>query len=200
MFYRAFRIALAVMLAIGGPVQAQTGAGDGASGGYGGGYGGGGGATAGLSSTTTRAVTRTIKREINYCRRLDTVYRYDCYRQAYIVASRHMNGNPAYAEAQKALDGVVASLDGIVKRNADPAAPRAQRNLQTFTPIKPAAAPQAKKEFVKALDEAETILLRSADKGNVHFARIAEAVNSNKVLMRSRLQPGLTGRPETAFA
>lgn len=199
MVFRVFQVFLIAAMALCGPVEAQTGGTNGGRGGYGGDFGGGGAST-GLSSVTTRAVTRTITREIKYCRRLDTVYRYDCYRQAYSLASRQLNGNPSYAEAQKALDGVVAALDGIVKRNIDTAAPRAQRNFQTFTPIRPEAAPKAKKEFIAALDEAETILLRSADKGNVHFARIAEAVNSNKVLLRSRLEPEPADRRRTAFA
>lgn len=162
-------------------------------GGYGGGSDGGGG-SAGLSSATTRAVTRILKRDFAGCRRLEPVYRYDCYRVVYTQAAQQLNGRPAYAEAQKALQAVASSLDRTVRRNADASAPRVQRNFQTFTPIKPAALPRAKADFTKALDEAETVLLRSAEQGNVHFARIAEAVNSNKVLLRSLLRlPGGSG-------
>ncbi|MFV0513419.1 MAG: hypothetical protein ACK5MY_07280 [Jhaorihella sp.] len=168
-----------------------------------GGYGGsaGEGVSAGLSGITTRAVTRTLKRDMASCRKLSAVYRYDCYRKTYTLASRQLNGQPAYREAQAALDGVVAALDRIVERNADPSAPQAPRNLQTLTPIKPAALAQAKREFTQALDEAETVLLRSAEQGNVHFARIAEAVHSNKVLLRSLLLwPGGPARTAVRFA
>ena len=83
-----------------------------------------------------------------------------------------------------------------MRRNADPATPPVRKRFQQFQPIKPAALPKAKAEFTKALDEAETALLRSPDQSGTHFARIAEAVHSNKVLLRTLLTPG---RLETAF-
>lgn len=154
---------------------------------YGGMTGSYGGSAAGLSNATTRAVVRTIRRETVYCLSVEAVYWYDCCRQAYTFASKQLNGQPSYAEAQKALDIIVGSLDRTVRRNGDPATPAKRRNLQSYAPIKPAAVAQARKDFIVALDEAETILLRSAEKGNVHFARIAEAVHSNKVLLRALL-------------
>jgi hypothetical protein len=40
------------------------------------------------------------------------------------------------------------------------------------------------------LEKAETILLRSPTNKQEHYTRIAEAINSNKVLLRSALLPG----------
>lgn len=192
MVLRIFVLVLGLIAVLSAPASADRD-------GYGG--GGGEGASAGLSSATTRALTRTLRRDIANCLKLSPVYRYDCYRKTYMLASRHLNGRPAYAEAQAALDGVAASLERIVKRNADPSAPQARRNFQSFTPIRPAALAQAKRDFTRALDEAETVLLRSAEQGNVHFARIAEAVNSNKVLLRSLLlMPGDPARWAVRFA
>lgn len=188
------RLLLCLSLAMASPVLAYEG-----QGGDGGGVSDGG-TVGGLSATTTRLVVRTLKRGIKGCRRLDSVYRYDCYRQTYHLAANHLNGRPAYRDALTALVEVERSLDQIVRRNADPAAPPARKNFQKFRPIKPAALPRAKAEFTKALDEAETALLRSPELGGIHFARIAEAVHSNKVLLRSWLNPGRLNRLFTEFA
>ncbi|MCA0871941.1 hypothetical protein LCL97_13965 [Seohaeicola saemankumensis] len=148
------------------------------------------GASAGLSNATTRKVVRILKREFDRCQSVESIYRYDCYRQTYKLAGDQIAGNPAYAPALRALDGVETRLQTITRTNRDPAAPLKRKGFQTFTPIKPAAVPKSKVELRRALDEAETILLRSAaDTGQVHFTKIAEAVNSNKVLLRSLLAP-----------
>jgi len=194
MFTRFLRLLLCLSLILATPVLAYEG--------QGGGYSGttGGGAAGGLSTATTRQVVRTLKRGIKDCRKLSSVYRYDCYRQTYRLAANHLNGRPAYRDALAALVAVEGSLEQIVRRNADPAAPPARKRFQQFQPIKPAALPKAKAEFTAALDQAETALLRSPDQGGVHFARIAEAVHSNKILLRSHLNPGRQQALFTQFA
>lgn len=57
--------------------------------------------------------------------------------------------------------------------------------MKTYNAIKPEALPRAKSDFIAALDEGETTLLRSASDTDKHYVRIAEALNSNKVLLRS---------------
>ena len=192
MFTSFLRLLLCVSLSMASPVMAYE------SGNYGGTSGGG--STGGLSSATTKKVVRTLKRGIKDCRRLDSVYRYDCYRQTYRLAASYLNGRPAYSDALVALVDVERSLERIVRRNADPATPSVRKNFQQFQPIKPAALPTAKAEFTKALEQAETALLRSPETGGVHFARIAEAVHSNKVILRSRLAPGRMNAVFSQFA
>ncbi|MGD9861731.1 MAG: hypothetical protein AB7S99_00830 [Pseudodonghicola sp.] len=156
-------------------------------GGMGGGGMGGGGASAGLSARVTKQVTHILQRDFDGCRTLQPVHRYDCYRQTYKLAIDQIAGLPAYRPAQQALKGVETALEQIVARNADPAQRPAHKGLRSYRAIKPAAVPQATRELSQALEEAETKLLRSAAAGNTHFARIAQAVNSNKVLLRSAL-------------
>lgn len=161
-----------------------------ANGGTGGGTGGGmggGGASAGLSARVTKQVTHILQRDFGGCRTLQPVHRYDCYRQTYKLAIDQIAGLPAYRPAQQALEGVETALEQIVARNADPAQRPGHKGLRSYRAIKPAAVPQATRELSQALEEAETKLLRSAAAGNTHFARIAQAVNSNKVLLRSAL-------------
>ncbi|MFT7593007.1 MAG: hypothetical protein ACI8R4_000318 [Paracoccaceae bacterium] len=194
MFTSLLRLLVCLSLILSSPVLASEG-----GGGYGGSTGGGG-AAGGLSAATTKKVVRTLKRGIKDCRRLNSVYRYDCYRQTYRLAANHLNGRPAYRDALAALVAVERSLEQIVSRNADPAAPPLRKRFQQFQPIKPAALPKAKAQFTTALDQAETALLRSPDQGGAHFARIAEAVHSNKVLLRTLLDPGRLEPVFTQFA
>ena len=172
---------LPLILALAAPVAAYEG------GGRGGGMGGSG-AVAGLSNRVTKQVVRILRRDFGGCQRLEEVYRYDCYRQTYRLAVREIVGMPAYRPARKALEGVEETLARIVARNADPTKPPKRRLFQTYRAIAPAAVPKAKADLTRALEEAETQLLRSRPQGERHFASIAEAVNSNKVLLRSALR------------
>ena len=150
----------------------------------------GSGGVAGLSSATTKNIVKILTRDFGRCGRIRPVYRYDCYRQTYRLAANEIIGRPAYSEAYQALALVEDRLDQIVKENRDPAAKPIRRGFQVYKPIKPAAVPKAKAQTEKALSQAETILLRSPPSKQKHYARIAEAVNSNKVLLRSALLPG----------
>lgn len=191
-----FVLSLSVLLSLSftAPVFADGG------GGYGGGGTSSGNSGLGLSNRTTKKVVKIIDGGIRRCLTVAKVYRYDCYRQTYHQAANFLNGRPAYAEAQKALIAVEATLVNITTRYADPTTPAVRKGFQQFAPIKPAAVPKAKVELTKALDKAETKLLRTPERTGTHYARIAEAVHSNKVLLRSRLYPDATDLFQTAFA
>ena len=171
--------------------------GDGGGGGEGFSRGGGG---AGLSNATTKKVGRTLTSGVARCLRVERIYRFDCYRQTYRLAASILNGRPAYTGARKALESVEAALEKIMQRHVDPAVPPKRKGFQTFRAIKPAAVPRATADLSRALDRAETMLLRSPDRTGTHYARIAEAVNSNKVLLRSRLYPDAEEYFRSAFA
>lgn len=174
-------VSLLLVLALGTPAAAYEG-------GYGGSSGGmaGGGSVAGYSSRVTKKVVRILQRDFGGCQTLDKVYRYDCYRQTYKLAISELAGRPAYRPALKALERVETSLERITTQNADPSKPPARKLFQQYNAIKPAAVPASKRELTRVLDEAETVLLRSAE-NNKHLLAIAEAVNSNKLLLRSAM-------------
>ena len=140
-----------------------------------------------LSNGLTNKVTRTLTRGVQNCLRLEKVYRYDCYRSVYGLAAQQLSSNAAYDEARKVLSDVEAALANTIQRNLDPSAPRKRRGVQQFNAIKESALPRAKRDFLRSLDQAETRLLRSSSNDNVHFVKIASAINSNKVLLRSAL-------------
>lgn len=143
------------------------------------------GSPSGFSGTTTRNVVRVLERGIEQCEPLHSVYRFDCYRKAYRQAANQMRDNPQYADAFTALVSVEKALEQIVEQNKDPSPPTATKRARRLTPIKPAAVRRANADFKKALSLAETALLRSPNRTQTHYARIAQAVHSNKVLLRS---------------
>ncbi|WP_417700764.1 hypothetical protein [Pseudophaeobacter sp.] len=183
-----FRYAAPIAVVAGLWLVPSTGAGS--EGGGGGDYGGGSGASQGLNNATTRSVVNILNRGASSCRRLPWTYKYDCYRWVYKRAADKLVGNTAYSEAYKALTDVETSLDTLVRQNRDPSQPVRRRALETYTPVKPESRPKVTRGAEQALDRAETVLLRSPASKQVHYARIADAVNSNKTLLRSALLPG----------
>ena len=151
-------------------------------------YGEGGGYGANrLSNATTKKVANLLTKGVRNCQRLENVYRYDCYRRVYGQAAQELDRNPAYAAARDILLDVEKALGRTVERNLDPAAPQVRLGQQQFRAIRPAALPAAKRDFIATLDSAETRLLRSPGQNGTHFVRIAEAIGSNKLLLRSGL-------------
>ncbi|MBK0327607.1 hypothetical protein I5535_09880 [Rhodobacteraceae bacterium F11138] len=149
------------------------------------GYGGYGGASSKLSDHTTNKVVRLLERGLRQCQSLDSVYRYDCYRQNYGDAARRLDENPAYLPAQQALQHIEATLQNVLSANSDSAADTLRRRDKTFTAINSSAVPQSKAAFTAALETARTQLLRTPDTGGDHFSRIAKVLDSNKVFLRS---------------
>ncbi|KPD13997.1 hypothetical protein [Phaeobacter sp. 11ANDIMAR09] len=156
----------------------------------GGDAGGGGAASYGLSNATTRSVVKTLTRGGDRCSNQPPAYRCDCYRWVYRRAASQLEGNGAYSEAKEALQQVERRLEAVVAQNRDTTQPKRRRALETYTPVKPASIPRVNRAAVQAMAQAETVLLRSAANKQEHYTRIAAAVNSNKILLRSALLPG----------
>ena len=159
----------------------------------GGGYGGsdsGGGAEfgSGLNRNTTNELIRILDAGFNRCtRREKKIYRWDCYRQVYREAGKFLNGEISYSVAQDAIRHVEEEMDAVVAQYRDPTKPKRRRLTQSFTPIKPEKIPAARDRAERAMTEAQTILLRAPSHTQSHYVRIADAINSNKVLLRSAL-------------
>ena len=187
---KTIQAGLLTLILASAPAYAWAGEG----GGGGGGADSGGGQSSGLSSRSTRAVVTTLTRGFDRCGTLPQVYKFDCYRHTYKLAAQKLDSNQAYAEAAKALVLVEETLAQAVKKNLDPAQKPVRKGLNFYRAVKPAAVPQVKRQTERAMRQAETILLRSPAEKKVHYARIAEAVNSNKVLLRSAMLPGAAMR------
>lgn len=138
-----------------------------------------------LSDATTNRLVRTLERGIRLCQSVETVYRYDCYRQNYNTAAQQIEKNPAYAVPLQALRNIEQTLGTIVARNADPAAKPVRKRGKTFRAVTPASTKKAKETFRRSLDSAATVLLRSSGDSAKHYVRIAQALDSNKILLRA---------------
>ena len=151
------------------------------------GYGGDRPDARGLSARTTNALIHQLRGDFQRCFRLEKNYRYDCYDDAYFRGARKLRQNPDYAPVEEALDEVGRKIRAIVEENADPSMPPLRKGFNTYRPIKTEALPASKARVVEAIEEAQTVLLRAPDDNGEHFQRIAAALESNKVLLRSAL-------------
>lgn len=119
------------------------------------------------------------------CSRLEAVYQFDCYRQAYRSAAKKTDGRGDYRAAGKALREVEKTLKTVVRQNEDKTKAAIRVGGKTYKAIKPEAVKVGVQAFQTARNQAATKLLRSDGKAQVHYARIAQAMKSNKVLIRS---------------
>ncbi|AZV79345.1 hypothetical protein EBB79_16655 [Parasedimentitalea marina] len=146
-----------------------------------------GGEGTGLQNRTTRDIVKTLTFEFERCHREKKIYRWDCYRKTYRLVVNKLNGRLSYSHAQDALEHVEEELDQIVAEYQDPAVPKKRRLTRSYVAIKPEAIPAARARTERAMEEAQTMLLRAPSHTQSHYVRIADAINSNKVLLRSAL-------------
>lgn len=147
---------------------------------------------AGPSDRLTNSVISILTTEFKRCSGIDLYYRTDCYKWVFRMAWQTINGNRGYRTAQTAFEKVDRTLGAFVTDNIDREKPVKLHGVQIYRPIKPEAVPKAKTVTLQAMEEAETLLLRAPDATGDHYTRIAAAVESNKVLLRSTLR--LIGR------
>ncbi|MCK0149305.1 hypothetical protein MWU54_04670 [Marivita sp. S6314] len=186
------------------PQYAQVGGDD-----IGGGGGGGDdgnfantGATSGpavaASSARTSQVVRQIEQIQRICEFMGDEYRVSCFATTYRELAKDIPNNGDYKEARDALLDAAKKLDRLTRQNIDRQKPSLRARLTTdsgqavSTPpiaaVRAPAAPQINRQAANILEEAETVLLRSASSDAaraIHYQRIAAAVGSNKVLLRS---------------
>ncbi len=130
------------------------------------------------------------------CRSVGDAYVVDCIAKHLRAAANSMPAGRAFGETRTTLNQAALELEQLVTENSDPEQPRIRVSMATplrdTTPplraTRPETAVNVKAQALAVLDEAETVLLRSADASRgraTHFQRIADAIDSNKVLLRS---------------
>ncbi|MEM8732435.1 MAG: hypothetical protein AAGF79_21205 [Pseudomonadota bacterium] len=106
-----------------------------------------------------------------------------------------------YAEVRSVLNDASTQLSDLARANRDSTRGRVTatqpgpepgtvlaQTSRPLVPVSPAALPGVNRDAVAILDEAETVLLRSAEASSdkrTQYTRIADAIDSNKVLLRS---------------
>lgn len=131
-----------------------------------------------------------------YCGWFGRGYEIDCLRDQYEQMRRWLPSAASYAPLRQALWQAERELDAVVRANATPRAapgvapprgnPTGLRASRALTQATGAAAANAARAVI---DRTSTVLLRSATAGDprrLAFQRVAQAIDSNKVLLRSR--------------
>lgn len=155
------------------------------------------------SPNFTQLVVNGLAAARAFCGKLENkAYVVDCLAERLDAVSDQMDleGNTGddYAEVRSILSDTSGKLQKLARDNRDRALPRGKASttsgsttIRTSRPLTPVSAPAAADVNARAtaiLDEAETLLLRSAagsaDK-TAQYTRIADALRSNKVLIRS---------------
>lgn len=194
------------------PVQDRGEPGTGSSGSSGGSGGGGGDAAAGTGGTSaaaaapaatpqaalttqvTQAIAESVGDAFDACRNLASGYQIDCYGQQLRSVAAQVAPAGAYGEVNIALEQASRRLAEITRRDRDSNQTRisvqhsGRTGINTYSAVRTATLAQSRAAAARVLDDVQTVLLRSAaNSGNrrAHFQRIAAAMESGKVLLRS---------------
>lgn len=151
----------------------------------------GGGAAAAVAAPAMVAVLLT--RGAGLCSRVPEEYLTDCIATLFREAASLTPQYGAYSDAYRVLDDAATRLDQLVSANVDPDKPpiRLRTGGGGSSPrmraVRPGAVAQVNAAAATILAETETVLLRSpvTVAARQDYARIAEAVGSNKLLLRS---------------
>ncbi len=150
-----------------------------------------------VSQNATKAIVVEIKKGASLCGRIQPEYRVDCIsdRLARVAASLPNTGD--YADAKKALEDAARKLHALAQNNTSTTLPRARiapaggkagAKTRPLTPVNTESVNAVNRQAAAIIAEAETVLLRSAEnsqKRKGHYQQIAQAVGTNKVLLRS---------------
>ena len=144
------------------------------------------------------AIAADLQRARDTCLAYAPRDRADCLRDYLGWAARRIPQYGAYSGVRQALLDASLRIDAIVEANADPATParRFRVKARGFTSVssspirrvRAARLARVNRETSAVIDELATSLLRSADTGALKRAdldRVAQAVDSTKVLLRS---------------
>lgn len=150
------------------------------------------------SPSFTNAISQSLGAVKAFCDNLENdAYVVDCLAERLGAVADEIPAGTDYDNVRLALDAASDQLATLAKANRDPDLPRGRasqagstpvKTSRPLTPISTANAAQVNRQAIAILEQTETLLLRSPETSeaqSVHYARIAEAVGSNKVLLRT---------------
>lgn len=149
-------------------------------------------------TTTTATVVTSLESATKYCTLVQPkAYAIDCLAERLGELKEQLEGQEGFEEIRAVLDTASKELNDIAQENRSatlaPATFSTQgqtpvRTTRRLVPVDDARLDNAVSEALAVIVEAETLLLRSAEKSTeraVQYQRIAAAIGSNKVLLRS---------------
>ena len=130
----------------------------------------------------------------------DQTLNVDCLAERLAEIGEEVPDDTDYVEVRSVLNDTAGKLSDLARANRDSGRGRITatqpgpepgtvlaQTTRPLVPVEAASVAAVNAEAVAILEEAETILLRSADTGEqrTQYSRIADALDSNKVLLRS---------------
>jgi hypothetical protein len=150
------------------------------------------------SNALTASVVKAINSCNEFCGKLvQKEYVIDCLSERLRNAAKILPSTGDYAEAKIALENASRKLHDLARKNASKKLPRVRMKTKGKKPVttsrpliavKTSSLKQTNQQAIAIVKEAETVLLRateSSERRKVHYKRIATAVGSTKVLLRS---------------
>ncbi len=150
-----------------------------------------------VSPQSTDAIVTALKGSSALCGKIQPEYMVDCISDRLARIASGLPNTGEYREAKKALLTAAAKLHALAQANASSTFPKIRVQAKTdqggvrtrpLTPVRTESLKLVKVQAAAVIAEAETVLLRSAEnsqKRKVHYEKIARAVGSNKVILRS---------------
>ncbi len=148
------------------------------------------------SSAFTSVVVGGLAAAKKFCAELDAAYRVDCLAERFGELSKTIPKDSDYGEVQAVLKSTSTQLARLARGNRDRTLPRgkatsrgsAGTTTRPLTPVNTAATAEVNRKARAILAQTETLLLRSAEGSKskiAQYAKIADAIGSNKVLLRA---------------
>lgn len=151
-----------------------------------------------VTDARTAQIVNQLRQAQAICEFMSDEYRISCFATTYRELAKEIPSNGDYAEAKKALNDAAKKLEALARNNVDRAKPALRAKIRTgggatvstppISAVRKDRAPSLNRQASEIVAEAETVLLRSASsdaRRAIHYQRIAAAVGSNKVLLRS---------------
>jgi len=149
------------------------------------------------STRKTDDIVNQLAAARDFCDSFRFEYQIDCLAERLKKVARSMPSDGDYADARRVLTRAATKLARLARANQSPDLPRGVASTggdkpivtqRKLTPVRSETLDATRKAALAIITEAETTLLRSSENSTrrmVHYQRIAEALGSNKVLLRS---------------
>lgn len=147
------------------------------------------------SQNFTKFLSNGLASAHKFCSQLDQAYQADCLAERIEGVADQIPKDSDYADAQAALKSASDKINALARANRDTSLPRGnasvggtQATSRPLTPVATTSLASVNSQAAAILQETETLLLRSASTSQskqIHYQRIADALGSNKVLLRS---------------
>ncbi len=130
-------------------------------------------------------VAKELSEGIEQCGSVAKAYRVDCMRYAIGDAADATKRDNTAKKANSSLQNLENQLNRLVRKNRDKKAPKLRFNGHQLRAVSVQALPSVNATAGKLLSQTQTILLKASPKEPLRFTRIADALDSGKVLLRS---------------